>query len=84
MVVGFSVSRGVRRAVDRNKAKRVMRESYRLHKHLLAQSAEQNRRSLDLVFMYTGRPAALRGRALFAEVDKSLQHILRTIAGEEE
>ncbi len=80
---GFSVSRGVRRAVDRNKAKRLMRESYRLNSSLLGGERRILQNSFDLVFLYTGRSVGLRGGTSFADVNKSMQQIMKAIAREE-
>jgi len=51
LLVGFAVSRSVRRAVDRNRAKRLLREAYRHYKHLLLDVVKENKLSLSLVFI---------------------------------
>jgi ribonuclease P protein component len=52
---GFSVSkRHFKKAVDRNKIKRLMRECYRLQKHTLKTELEDNHKSLVVFFIYTG------------------------------
>ena len=53
---GFSVSkRNFKRAVDRNRVKRLMRESFRLSKHNISSFLEQNNLQCAFVFIYTNK-----------------------------
>jgi ribonuclease P protein component len=54
--VGFSVPRQiVRKAVDRNRVKRLMREAYRTHKPMFSTYIHTNGIHLDLLFIYRGK-----------------------------
>lgn len=52
---GFSVStRYFKKAVDRNRIKRLMREGYRLQKNALAASPAAAAKKINVFFIYTG------------------------------
>ncbi len=80
---GFSVPvRHFKKAVNRNRIKRQMREVYRLQKQDLQQIADVKGYSITLFFIYTGRelpPFSL----LFEKMNVSLNRVARIIQKED-
>jgi ribonuclease P protein component len=56
--VGVS-TKNFRKAVDRNRMKRLIREAYRLQKNPLQEKLKEKNLTLDLFFIYTGKTLPL-------------------------
>ena len=53
---GFAVSnRNFKKATDRNRVKRLMREAYRLQKNILQSRLKEGNTSLSIFFVYTAK-----------------------------
>ena len=71
----ISVSkRNFKKAVDRNKIKRLIREAYRLNKHLLSDALTDSKGSLLLAFIYTAKTIPE-----FKEVERKIILILQRL-----
>lgn len=66
--------RRLHHAVDRNRVKRLVREAYRLQKHLLVEPLQSKPYSLHLAFIYQAETVATHN-AILLSVRKALQRI---------
>jgi len=65
------------RSVDRNKLKRLIREAYRINKHIITECLEQIRINLQVGFVYSWNSGILP----YSEIEKKLIGCLYKLAG---
>ena len=78
--VGFAVAGTVRRAVDRNRMKRLMRESYRRNKEALLPALAESGRSCAIMFLYSKNISHRRELPSYQQVESDIRRILKRIA----
>ena len=78
--VGFAVTKKLHRAVDRNRIKRLMRESFRIHKMMLVKKKMNG--ELKLVIMYAGSKMKSPMTVALHEVSSSMLALLNRIPSE--
>lgn len=75
---GFSVSRAVRNAADRNRARRWMKESYRKNKSLLTMESQPAKGTI-VVFLCTARSAAIHNASARLSIEQSIVSLLKDV-----
>ena len=66
--------RSFKRAVDRNRIKRLLREAYRLNKEELIRAVEEKNLGLAVFFLYTGKNIAS-----FSEIEAAMKACLKKL-----
>ena len=75
--VGVS-SKNFKRAVDRNRIKRLIREAYRLQKKELQEKLKEKNLSMKVFFIFTGKELA-EYKFVYSKVGVALQKLLKEI-----
>jgi len=77
----FVVPKRVKLAVDRNRLKRYMRESYRGNKAFLIECSGKYSLSIKVVFLFSSQPRSSERIPEFSGIDKDMKNLLVTITG---
>jgi len=73
-------SRYFKKAVDRNRIKRLLREAYRLQKAELQQVLEKNNQQMSVFFLYNGKELAAHG-LIMDKMKVALQRLVKQCHG---
>ena len=77
MQVGFTVStRYFKKAVDRNRIKRLMREAYRLQKNDIISKLEKHNKKLQVFFIFAGNELP-EYDVLYKRMEQSLNKLIK-------
>ena len=79
--VAFVVRRSVKRAIDRNRIKRLLREAYRRNKDLLSHPAAESGTFRNLIFLYSPGPSHSVRDLTYEQIDACMKKILRSVKG---
>jgi ribonuclease P protein component len=77
--VGFSVSRSVRNAADRNRARRWMKEAYRKHRALITTDPLQKNEAAMIVFLCTANSRSVHNATARTPIEQAIIALLKEL-----
>ena len=78
--VAFVVRRSIKRAVERNRIKRLLREAYRRNKQLLTHTGPDALISKDIIFLYSPGSAQPPRKLTYIQIDACMRRILLSLS----
>jgi ribonuclease P protein component len=79
--VGFTAPGNLKRAVDRNRLKRLLREAYRVNKAILRPRLKHESKPLELVFQYSSSITKTQPFPTYKDVEADMKNLLHLLAG---
>jgi len=79
VIFGIAVSRAVRRAVDRNRIKRLVRESYRINKEIILPGAIEPGQILTVLFIYPPKSSRMPSVPSYRDIEEDVKTILKSV-----
>jgi ribonuclease P protein component len=76
---GFAVPKDLKRAVDRNRVKRLMRESYRRNKEMVVNRCAELSTKMEIVFLYLHPARAVKRLPTYSEVETDIKLVLSRV-----
>ncbi len=78
--VGFTAPGQLKRAVDRNRLKRLLREAYRINKAILRPRLKRQSKPLALVFLYSSNVTKSQRFPAYQDVETDMKNLLHMLA----
>jgi ribonuclease P protein component len=79
MKVGFAISKQIKRKVDRNKIRRVLKEIFRLNKYYLFQKLEDSKKSITFLILFSNKNERIYDKINYKMLSMEFNQLLKEI-----